>query len=277
LHCNVIYTKELSKQAIEDHASTAFTVYSVNEGARLTLETLLTESVEDFGGVGTWLDQSMTGALRIANPPDCDFDMAVTLAGRISGTETSLSYNPSREIIHFIMMLEIEQAVLGYNIFAAVVLEHELLYISMMNNGVDIHVRSRDGLTALHVVVGNENIGLCEHLIHDGIDIGVRDIWGISPLLESVYYGHAEALKLLLANSTSPVDPDRFASPMQRGFSLGGYSHYITTRLSRTALHANSPGKAIRSSLWKGSWFLWLRSFGTNLLQVCGANSSGDS
>jgi hypothetical protein len=33
----IIYTRELSKQAIEDHVSTAFTVYSVNEGARLTI------------------------------------------------------------------------------------------------------------------------------------------------------------------------------------------------------------------------------------------------
>jgi hypothetical protein len=32
----IIYTRELSKQVIEDHVSTAFTVYSVNEGARLT-------------------------------------------------------------------------------------------------------------------------------------------------------------------------------------------------------------------------------------------------
>jgi hypothetical protein len=32
----IIYTRELSKQAIEDHVSTAFIVYSVNESARLT-------------------------------------------------------------------------------------------------------------------------------------------------------------------------------------------------------------------------------------------------
>jgi hypothetical protein len=32
----IIYTRELSKQAIGDHVSTAFTVYSANEGARLT-------------------------------------------------------------------------------------------------------------------------------------------------------------------------------------------------------------------------------------------------
>jgi hypothetical protein len=32
----IIYTRELSEQAIEDHVSIAFTVYSVNEGARLT-------------------------------------------------------------------------------------------------------------------------------------------------------------------------------------------------------------------------------------------------
>jgi hypothetical protein len=196
------------------------------------LETLLTETIEDSGAVGTWLDQSMTAALRIANPPDCDFDMAVTLAGRIVGNETSLPDHPSREIIDFIMMMQTEEALLGiegYNIFAAVVLDHELLYSSMMSNGVDIHVRSRDGFTALRVAVGNENIGLCEHLIRDGIDIGARDIWDMSPLLESVYYGHAEALKLLLANRTSPVDSYQFASPMQRGFSLGGSSHYITT------------------------------------------------
>jgi hypothetical protein len=36
LHRAIIYTRELSKQAIADHVSTAFTVYSVNEGARLT-------------------------------------------------------------------------------------------------------------------------------------------------------------------------------------------------------------------------------------------------
>jgi hypothetical protein len=33
----IIYTRELSKQAIEDHVSTVFTVYLVNEGARLTI------------------------------------------------------------------------------------------------------------------------------------------------------------------------------------------------------------------------------------------------
>jgi hypothetical protein len=32
----IIYTRELSKQAIEGHVNTAFTVYSVKEGARLT-------------------------------------------------------------------------------------------------------------------------------------------------------------------------------------------------------------------------------------------------
>jgi hypothetical protein len=32
----IIYTRELSKQALEGHVSTAFVVYSVNEGARLT-------------------------------------------------------------------------------------------------------------------------------------------------------------------------------------------------------------------------------------------------
>jgi hypothetical protein len=37
LQRTIIYTRELSKQAIEDHVSTAFTVYLVSEGARLTL------------------------------------------------------------------------------------------------------------------------------------------------------------------------------------------------------------------------------------------------
>jgi hypothetical protein len=32
----IIYTRELSKHAIEGHVSTAFIRYSVNEGARLT-------------------------------------------------------------------------------------------------------------------------------------------------------------------------------------------------------------------------------------------------
>jgi hypothetical protein len=32
----IIYVRELSKQALEGHVSTAFIVYSVNEGARLT-------------------------------------------------------------------------------------------------------------------------------------------------------------------------------------------------------------------------------------------------
>jgi hypothetical protein len=43
LHRAIIYTRELSKQAIEDHVSTAFTVYSVNEGARLTQDTVCRE------------------------------------------------------------------------------------------------------------------------------------------------------------------------------------------------------------------------------------------
>jgi hypothetical protein len=36
LQRTIIYTRELSKQAMEDHVSTAFTVYLVSEGARLT-------------------------------------------------------------------------------------------------------------------------------------------------------------------------------------------------------------------------------------------------
>jgi hypothetical protein len=32
----IIYTNELSKQAMEGHVSRAFTVYSVHKGARLT-------------------------------------------------------------------------------------------------------------------------------------------------------------------------------------------------------------------------------------------------
>jgi hypothetical protein len=42
LQRGIIYTRELSKQAIEGHVSTAFIVYSVNEGARLTEGTRLT-------------------------------------------------------------------------------------------------------------------------------------------------------------------------------------------------------------------------------------------
>ena len=36
LHRVIIYTSTLSKQAIEGHVSTAFIVYLVSEGARLT-------------------------------------------------------------------------------------------------------------------------------------------------------------------------------------------------------------------------------------------------
>jgi hypothetical protein len=36
LQRTIIYTRELSKQAMEDHVGTAFTVYLVSEGARLT-------------------------------------------------------------------------------------------------------------------------------------------------------------------------------------------------------------------------------------------------
>jgi hypothetical protein len=36
----IIYTRELSKQAIEGHVSTAFIGFSVNEGARLTEHTV---------------------------------------------------------------------------------------------------------------------------------------------------------------------------------------------------------------------------------------------
>jgi hypothetical protein len=40
----IIYTRELSKQAIEGHVSTAFIGYSVNEGARLTQRLTVTET-----------------------------------------------------------------------------------------------------------------------------------------------------------------------------------------------------------------------------------------
>jgi shikimate kinase len=45
----IIYTRELSKQAIEGHVSTAFIVYSVYKGARLTTKYIVLFRLSLFG------------------------------------------------------------------------------------------------------------------------------------------------------------------------------------------------------------------------------------
>jgi hypothetical protein len=47
----IIYTNELSKQAMEGHVSRAFTVYSVHEGARLTYRSIRVVYLHDVSTI----------------------------------------------------------------------------------------------------------------------------------------------------------------------------------------------------------------------------------
>lgn len=57
------------------------------------------------------------------------------------------------------------------------------------------------GTTPLHIAVGEVTADVARYLIANGAEVNAEDAFGMSPLLEAIYYGHAAAIKLLLIST----------------------------------------------------------------------------
>jgi hypothetical protein len=59
--------------------------------------------------------------------------------------------------------------------------------------------RGPHGITPLMVAIGNATTALCKHLLDRGANPNEYDDFGMTALMEAIYYGHEEAVELLLA------------------------------------------------------------------------------
>jgi ankyrin repeat protein len=74
----------------------------------------------------------------------------------------------------------------------------------LLDSGIYIMSTDEQGLTALHASAGNADSRLSALLIRRGADPNARDSFGVTPLMDAVFYGHEEVVYLLLYNGADP-------------------------------------------------------------------------
>lgn len=70
----------------------------------------------------------------------------------------------------------------------------------LLNNGVDVNVRSTDGRTPLHVAALHERGKAIKHLRKRRADINAKDKDGNTPVMLAEYWGRTKVIKLLRRN-----------------------------------------------------------------------------
>lgn len=155
-----------------------------------------------------WMKECMTRALEIAARPGSDFKVVLALMKK--GAENPLSFLPEyvsdviidHAIQHDIALPQIQKE--KPEILAAAFLDHVDLCRLIVQKGADVKACDTEGFSALHVAVGNKTVDVCAYLIRSGADVFARDSHNMTPLLEATYYGHTDAIRLLLAHGSSP-------------------------------------------------------------------------
>jgi hypothetical protein len=88
-------------------------------------------------------------------------------------------------------------------------------------------------MTPLIVAVGNASTAVCKHLLDQGVDPNEYDEFGMTALMEAIYYGHEEAVELLLAHGaeTNMVKPRSMLPPYTApDFLLDWKDEWLTKR-----------------------------------------------
>ena len=172
--------------------------------------------------ISLWLTECMPKALQDAAQPHSDFGVVMLMMARGADDPFKcLQGHVPRRIIdlaveHGIALPAIRKE--QPEILTSVFLDHMGLCILVLHAGVSVEARDPEGLSALHVAVGNRNIDVCRFLLDSGANIHARDSHGMTPLLEGVYYGHEEAVRLLLAKGGRPTDiADQYEIPCPKG------------------------------------------------------------
>jgi ankyrin repeat protein len=68
--------------------------------------------------------------------------------------------------------------------------------------------RGHFGKTSLMIAVGNKSAAMCKFLLDSGADPNECDDFGMTALMEAIYYGHEEAVNLLLARGAETKRQD---------------------------------------------------------------------
>jgi hypothetical protein len=88
------------------------------------------------------------------------------------------------------------------------------------------------GLTPLHIVAGDATAELTRYLVANDANVNAEDTFGMSPLLEAVYYGHLEVVISLLShgadvNHRAGNQDTEFCDPCGEKESLGNPRHQV--------------------------------------------------
>jgi len=83
---------------------------------------------------------------------------------------------------------------------------------SLLDSGVDVHQRSKDGESALHVAAIRGSLETAQHLLRAGALVDARTPRGstlhMTPTMWALYHGQTELVKLLLSSGADPNAED---------------------------------------------------------------------
>ncbi|KAJ8118081.1 hypothetical protein OPT61_g853 [Boeremia exigua] len=139
---------------------------------------------------------------------------------------------------------------------AAVALDDTELLSAVVEAGYSVDAIDGQSLTALHIAVSNITPRMCNDLIQRGVDVNAKDIFGVTPLLEAVYFGHAAAVKLLL-DGGADLYPD-FEVPAdhtsdRRNFLVGEWRGVRNMTFPR---FLRARWSMLHIAVWRGSWMV---------------------
>jgi len=97
-----------------------------------------------------------------------------------------------------------------------------------LDNGADVNVKNKHGMTPLHDAAAEGRKEIAELLIAKGADVNANDRWGMTPLHLAAYYGHKEIVELLIAKGADVnAKDDMFGRTLLHDAALGGHKEIV--------------------------------------------------
>jgi hypothetical protein len=132
----------------------------------------------------------------------------------------------------------------------------ELLNVTL-DQGQNVRDTDRQQLSALHIAVSNTSSAMCQQLLNLGADVNTEDCFGVTPLQEAIYWGHSEAVRLLLGVGANlyPIRESRRDQEYHKrdpgNFYLGG--EWRKTRNKNFARFFRLHWTVLHIAVWRGS------------------------
>ncbi|MBL8522367.1 MAG: ankyrin repeat domain-containing protein [Betaproteobacteria bacterium] len=104
-----------------------------------------------------------------------------------------------------ILKSEVSQEDLAYSLHLAAMRGHVDLVESVLDKGVPINARDRNGRTALFasIVNSSRSIEAAKRLIKRGVDVNAQDTNGMTVLMEAAFSGNVALVELVLSNGAN--------------------------------------------------------------------------